>query len=142
MRLQSGETAAYVNRDTGAIISFNEEEQHLVENSDPGALPDRLSDRAPKIREALHDERWLPLPDLFDVHEWGVMEEFCCAQDDPRVFRQWNDSIHGARAFRRFRAAIQRLNLETAWSEQIARDWLGENHLPYQQSRQRLSAKL
>ena len=30
----------------------------------------------PKIRAALESDRFLELPDRFDIHEWSIMERF------------------------------------------------------------------
>ena len=92
----------------------------------------------PKIRDALEGDRWLELPDRFDIHEWSIMERFSRAQNIERIQRKLFDAIHGAGAFRAFRSAIRRLGLEQSWYQfrdealaDIARDWLEEHNLQY-----------
>ena len=50
-----------------------------------------------------------------------------------------NGAVHGSKAFRHFRSAIERLGLLDAWHryreeaiQQIARDWLEENKIAYE----------
>jgi len=92
----------------------------------------------PKIRAALEGDRWLELPDRFDIHEWSIMERFSRAQNIERIRSGLLHAIHGAGAFRAFRSAIQELGLEQSWYQfrdealaDIARSWLEEHQLEY-----------
>jgi len=90
----------------------------------------------PKIRAALEGDRWLELPDRFDIHEWSIMERFSRAQNTERIRSELLNVIHGAGAFRAFRSAIRGFGLEQSWYqfrdealEDIARHWLEEHRL-------------
>ena len=63
----------------------------------------------PKVREALESGRFLSLPTKFDVHDWGIMEEFAQEQENESVRAELLDAIHGSGAFRLFKSTIHRL---------------------------------
>jgi len=92
----------------------------------------------PKIRAALESDRFLELPDRFDIHEWSIMERFSRAQNIEQIRGELLNAVHGAGAFRAFRSAIRRLGLEQSWYQfrdealaEIARSWLEEHKLQY-----------
>jgi hypothetical protein len=92
----------------------------------------------PKIRAALESDRFLELPDRFDIHEWSIMERFSRTQNIEQIRSELLNAIHGAGAFRAFRSAIRRLGLEQSWYQfrdealaEIARSWLEEHKLQY-----------
>lgn len=135
---QSNQGAAYLNPETGEIVQVSEDEIALVEEG--GAdndLPQWQREAMPKIREALESDRFLVLPDCFEVHEWAIMESFSHEQS-PHAREVLSGAIHGSGAFRHFRGAVERLGLLQSWYryraeaiEQIARDWLEEHKLAY-----------
>ena len=138
IELQSNEGSAYLNPETGEIVQVSEDEIALVEEGVADEdLPQWQREAMPKIREALESDRFLVLPDRFEVHEWAIMERFSQAQN-PRAQQILAGAIHGSGAFRHFRGAVERLGLLDAWYryrgeaiEQIARDWLEEHKLTY-----------
>jgi len=100
-------------------------------------LPDWQREAMPKIREALESDRFLALPDRFEVNEWAIMERFSQEQNPP-ARQTLLGAVHGSGAFRHFRGAVERLGLLQSWYryreeaiEQIARDWLEEHKLAY-----------
>jgi hypothetical protein len=135
---QSNEGEAYLDPETGEIVQVSEDEFALVEDEvADGDLPQWQREAMPRIREALESDRFLALPDRFDVHEWAIMERFSLEQNE-RARKVLISAIHGSGAFRHFRGAVERLGLLDAWYryrqeaiEQIARDWLEEHKLAY-----------
>ena len=135
---QPNEGEAYLNPDTGEIILVTEDERALVEEgSSDDDLPDWQREAMPKIREALESDRFLALPDRFEVHEWAIMERFSLEQNE-QARKMLLSAIHGSGAFRHFRNAVERLGLLDAWYryreeaiQRIARDWLEEHKLAY-----------
>jgi hypothetical protein len=116
----------------------SEDEIALVEeDAADDDLPEWQRAAMPKIREALESDRFLVLPDRFEVHEWAIMERFSREQN-PRAREVLAAAVHGSGAFRHFRGAVERLGLLDVWYryrneaiEQIARDWLEEHKLAY-----------
>jgi hypothetical protein len=138
MDITSDQCVSYLDPDTGEIITVTEEERHLGEDESLEDVPEWQREMLPKIRAALEGDRFLELPNRFDVHEWSIMDEFSRAQNSERIRQELLDAIHGAGAFRTFRSAIRRIGVEQGWYKfrekalaEIARDWLEEHKLPY-----------
>ena len=138
LEVASDDCTSYLDPDTGEIITVTEEERNLAEGESWGDAPEWQREMLPKIRTVLESDRFLELPDRFDVHEWSIMEEFSRAQDNERTRLELLDAIHGAGAFRTFRSAIRRLGMEQSWFQfreqalaEIARSWLEEHKFPY-----------
>ena len=107
----SDDCTSYLDPETGEIIVVTEEERTLAEDECWKEAPAWQREMMPKIRAALEGDRWLELPDRFDIHEWSIMERFSRAQSIERIRSELLDAIHGAGAFRTFRSAIRRLGL-------------------------------
>src|ERR1041385_3663724 len=100
IEFQTNESEAYLNPETGEIVHVSEDERALVEEggSDDG-LPQWQREAMPKIREALESDRFLALPDRFEVHDWAIMERFSLEQNE-RARKVLLGAIHGSGAFR------------------------------------------
>lgn len=138
LALQSEMSSAFVNRQTGEILSCTEEEISLAEQGDDESAPEWMQPTLPKIRETLQGEPWLELPSKLELHEWEFMKRFADEQKNESVRAELRDSIHGAGAFRRFRAVVYRLGMEKQWHrfadqqiEEIAKEWLQENKIEF-----------
>jgi hypothetical protein len=80
---QSNESEAYLDPETGEIILVTEDERVLVEQGRAyDDLPQRQRELIPKVRQALESDRFLALPDRFEVHEWAIMERFSQEQNE------------------------------------------------------------
>jgi hypothetical protein len=139
MDLPNNDWVSYLNRDTGEIVTVTDEDRQVVEeDEDIEHLPDWQKENLPKVREALESDRFLELPTSFDIHEWSLLERFSRDRAAATERQELLDAIHGAGAFRSFRGAIRRLGIEDEWYafrasslEQIAKDWLEANGIPY-----------
>ena len=140
--MQSEDTDVYINPETGEIITITDDDRSLLEDDiDEEDLPEWQQKALPKIRadlEALEDDKLLALPDKFDIHDWGIMQDFARHQRNERAREELMAAIHGKGAFRMFRATVERFDLLDAWYkfrgealEQIARDWLEKHKLAY-----------
>ncbi|HSB68973.1 MAG TPA: hypothetical protein VLT62_06550 [Candidatus Methylomirabilis sp.] len=138
IELQGDERTAYLNPDTGEIVTVSEEERRLVKEGTEEDVPEWQRELLPKVREALASERFLPLPTRFEVHDWSIMEQFAEARTDAGERDAFRRAIHGPGAFRRFRDTAQRLGLEQEWFRfhdaalaSIAREWLEAHGIAY-----------
>jgi len=129
---------AYLNPQTGEIITLSEDDRAMVEDEefDEDDLPQWQRDALPKIREVLESDEFLELPDKFEIHEWEIMERFALESGNKHR-EELLHAIHGEGAFRHFKRAVQRLGIEQKWFrfresalEEIARDWLKEHGIP------------
>ena len=137
MDLMADEWRAYINRKTGEIVDFGDEEAMYAEEIEPDA-PDWMAERLPKIREVLSSEDYVELPGQFDFHEYAVMEQFCLSVNDPDVRERLLSSIRGRGAFRRFKEAIIDLGVREQWFSyrdgalrDLAVDFLDAESIPY-----------
>jgi hypothetical protein len=131
---------AYLNAKTGELISLSEDDRMLAEQEvDPEEeIPKWQQQALPKIREVLESEDYTALPSKFDIHEYGIMESFCCSIDDPRLRGELLNAIRGSGAFSRFKSVIHSWKIQNAWYafkqaalERIAIDWLEDKGIAY-----------
>src|SRR4029078_4333768 len=69
------EVMHYLNPDTGEIRTVTSEEEILLENDEEDLL-EWQQEMIASVREVLESDRWLPLPDRFEINEWSTMERF------------------------------------------------------------------
>jgi hypothetical protein len=143
MDVLSDETYAYLNTQTGELVTIRREEIAIVEDSDDledaiAAYPAWQHDLIRKTKEVLDSEDYLPLPSTFDIHEYAIIERFCYAIEDEEFSQDLLDQIRGRGAFRRFKDAIHRHGIADDWYhfrqaalEEIAMAWLEAQSIPY-----------
>ena len=138
--LQSDELRSYLDPASGEIVTFSEEEAHIAESGQWETAPEWMQDDLPKIKRALEDEQMLALPDRIDIDEWRMMQDFAELEEQCRCRAELLSAVHGSGAFRHFKQTIERLGLEQSWYryreaafEQVAKDWLEENKIPYRE---------
>ena len=81
-------------------------------------------------------DRYLALPDSFDINEYEMMEHFLWYIKDDDARQALDRVMRGRGAFRRFRDKLHELGLEDQWYEyrqsqyeRIARDWCEVNNI-------------
>jgi len=133
----------YLNRQTGEMLSVNDEEVSLVENDDePEEFDDDTSEwpseHLAKVREALDSEDYLPLPGKDELDEYHLLERFCGQEEDERLRGKLLRAIEGRGAFRRFKDLAHESGREEAWYafrdgalEDLAAEWLEANGIGY-----------
>jgi hypothetical protein len=139
MDVFSDEHTAYINRRTGELITVTHEELALAENPEAAAeAPQWQQELLPKVREVLESEDFLPLPTKFEIHAWAIMERFARSVTNPTESDELLDALHERRAFRRFKDALQRLELTEEWYRyreaalaEIAVEFLEANGIVY-----------
>src|SRR5258708_37498129 len=99
----SDDCTSYLDPETGEIVVVTEEERGLAEDLCWEEAPAWHCEMMPKIRAALESDRFLELPDRFDIHEWSIMERFSRTQNIEQIRSELLNAIHGAGAFRAFR---------------------------------------
>ena len=132
---------AYINRRTGEVVSFSEDDIAFHDDNDDDVLPDWQAEIAAKAKEVEASDDFVQLPDKFDIHEYAIMERFCYTFDDDVPRQGLLDTIKGSGAFRRFKSMIRRRGIEQAWwayrdaaIEKIATDFLEMENIPFQRS--------
>ena len=132
---------AYINRRTGEIVSFSEDDVAFHDDDDGDTLPDWQAEMVAKAKEVEASVDFVQLPDKFDIHEYAIMERFCHGVDEDTLRQDLLDAIKGSGAFRRFKSMIRRRGLEQAWwayrddaIETIATDFLEMENIPFQRT--------
>jgi hypothetical protein len=139
MDVPSDEHSAFLNRRTGELVTLSTEELSAAEEDDDIVdYPEWQQEMIVKAREVISSEDYLPLPSKFDVHEYHIMEDFCCSIVDDEIRERLLDKIRGQGAFRRFKDALLMYDIEEEWYrfrqeelERIAIDWLEANKISY-----------
>lgn len=140
----------YLDKRTGEIVLITNEEMEAAEEDELisesaeddetlSEYPDWQRESILKAREIINsDERFIALPDQFEIHEYKLMEDFCLAYEDRRVGEDLHRLIKGSGAFRRFKDAIYSMGADKAWYqfrrtefERIAIEWLEQAGIPY-----------
>ena len=139
MDVLSDEHSAFLNRHTGELVTLSSEELSAAEEDDNiDEYPEWQRDMIVKAKEVIDSDDYLPLPNKFDIHEYHIMEDFCCSIVDDEIREGLLDKIRGRGAFGRFKNAIHRNGIEDEWFlfrkeelEKIAIDWLEDNQISY-----------
>ncbi len=139
MDLQSDETKYYLYKKTGEVVLITEEELRLAEDEEPlEDLADWEQKNLKIAKEILETDNYLPLPDRFEINEYGIMERFCLSIKDKEVRDLMSNSIKGSGAFRRFKEDIRRCNLLDDWNKyrdtairELVIEWCEDNDVEY-----------
>lgn len=139
MQVFDDESHAFMNRVTGELFTVTSNELRAVEEEhDLEEYPEWQRNSIRKADEILDSDDWLQLPSKYEIHEWEIMRDFCYSLDDERLRSELLDAIHGSGAFRHFGNTVHYRGIQQDWYrfrqqalEQIARDWLEENEIPY-----------
>ena len=133
---QSDSLFAFVDRHTGEVFLISEESLALTE-ADPetiAMLPDWQKEEAVRAVLIETTDRYLALPDRFDVNEWNIMNEFCHEVKRDQIRAALLKAVQGNHPFRRFKEQIATHDLWEDWNRfrrqafgEIIRDWSEEN---------------
>ena len=134
------EAAFYLDRRSGEIVVVTDDDIATAEDEELlNSAPEWQRASISNAREILDDSKdFLPLPEKFDVNEYGLMEEFCLTLGHQEIGKELLRLIKGSGAFRRFKSAIHDMRIEADWYEfkrhaleQIAIEWLEQNDIAY-----------
>ena len=117
MDIIGDEVTAYINKKTGELYTVSEEEANFIEagSEDDEFMPEWQKEIFPKVREVLESDDFIVMPDQFEIHEYSIMEHFCLSLSDEGLQAELLDAIRGSGAFRRFKDAIHRKEIQDDW---------------------------
>lgn len=140
LEIQPDEAKTYLNRQTDEIALISHEEMSAAEED--AAVEDFPEWQRENIRTAiaiLETDHYVELPGQREIHEWSIMRNFCDSLEDGRVRDALLSAVHGKGAFHYFKATLDRYGIEERWHrfrtealQHIAREWLAEHEIPYQ----------
>jgi len=146
-RLETVSTDISVYLDTigGELITLSDDDIAEAEDGIGDADDDaewhiQVRSQARSVVENV-DNRYLKLPDHFDIHEWQIIEDFCHSIKDPEISGDLDRAIRGEGAFRRFKSCLERHGLHAQWFShrekvlrEIAVEWCEENGVAFKES--------
>jgi hypothetical protein len=136
LEMQSDSIFPYLDRETGEVFSISDESLLLSEMEPErlARLPDWQKQEAELVIGIQTTDRYLRLPDRFDVNEWNIMDDFSQQVKRDSIRNALLHVIHGNHPFRRFKDQIANHNLWEEWNRfrrhalgEILRDWSEEN---------------
>lgn len=129
---------AFIDRKRGEVAWFTDEEMALAEAEQDPDMPDWMAEVAADVRRVTASDDFIPLPDKFEIHEYGIMDRYCMSVADSRLSERLSDAIRGRGAFGRFRDMVAREGLRDDWSEFrhralmcIGEDFLRDKGIPF-----------
>jgi hypothetical protein len=142
LEMQLDESSSYLDLDTGHVETVSHDLLSEAEESDDDEEPDLPAWQKPEweiAKRIVSTDRFRKLPTKYDVHEWAIMEEFSRSMESDSIREDLLHAIHGAGAFRMFKATLRRHHVEQAWFafrdealRQIALDWCEENDIAWE----------
>jgi hypothetical protein len=134
--MQSDETHAFLDKQTGEVVVLSDEELRAAEDGDDlDDYPEWQRENVERAKAVQADEggdggRFLPLPDRFEINEWDMMRDFAAGLENEDHAEALLNAIHGRGAFRYFKDRVHELGLADAWYtfrdgqyRQAALDW-------------------
>lgn len=140
LEAQSDESHAFLDKRTGEVVLIRDEQMRAAEDDEPiEDFPDWEQDLIRIAKEIVAETGdYIGLPTKFDIHEYGIMEDFCLSLDDTRLRDTLYGLIKGSGAFRRFKNAVHRYGIADDWHKyrddalkQIAIEWCRENNVEF-----------
>ena len=120
----SDEACFYYNKQTGELEYFN------YEHENPNDL---------ELEEVEDDEKFIRLPDKFDINDYGILKDFMFVQEDREIRDALYDIIHSKGVFKKFRQVVERFGILEKWYEfnneeyeDIVKEWCEENALEWE----------
>lgn len=122
-------------------MANDDREQFL--NIETGGIVSLLNGFSAEVDEELageieNSDHYVRLPNQYDIHEWQIMESFSLEIPLKSIREQLLDSLHGQKAFRRFKETLSRLGIAEDYYDYrtrafyiIAEDWCKENKIPH-----------
>jgi hypothetical protein len=136
LEAQSDSHTSYLDRQTGEVYTISEDAISLSEGETDSVhlIAAWQEDEVELARRIQSSDRYLALPDQWEVNEWDIMADFSklIKKDDIRIALL--KAIHGSHAFRRFKDLILHFGVREDWIafrrrafEEILMAWCEEN---------------
>jgi len=139
LELQIDESLSFLDKDTGEVVTFTDEELQAAEKDDPlDDYPEWEQESIRRAQKLIYEDDAPGLPTKWDIHEYQIMEEFCYSIKDENISDSLCYTIRGSGAFRRFKDGIHRFSVQDDWYryryeafKKIAIEWCEENEIEY-----------
>ncbi len=134
------ERESFLNKVTGEITMITDEAWRAAEDGEsPDQFPEWMRENIAVATDVIENpDKFISLPDRFDIHEYRLMESFSRSQEDEKFSSELLDAIAGKGAFRMFKLSIRRFEIEDRWFafreeafSEFARQWCKENEIEF-----------
>lgn len=141
LELQFDEGQSYLNRQTGEIVALSNKEMSAAEEgADIKDFQDWQQELIRKAIDILETDHYVELPSQHEINDWSIMQDFADALQEGRVRDALLSVLQHKGTFRHFKDTLYRHGIEKQWFayriqalEKIARDWLIENEIPFEE---------
>jgi hypothetical protein len=132
------EVVAQLDMVSDELSIFYDRVAHVfIEFFDASVVGDDPEAHASSEEELFEDDRYVPLPSAFDIHEWRILRDFCLSRPEGTLREQLLEAVHGRGAFRWTKTIIWEQGLRDEWHAYrdealtvIARSWAQEHGIP------------
>ena len=139
LEFQTDESASFLNKDTGEVVTVTGEEFRAAEEDEsPEDMPEWMLEAVANAKDILTSDSYLELPSKYEIHEYRIMEQFCLSQSDDERREELYQGIKGRGAFRRFKELIHEHGIAEDWYrhrdealKEIAIDWCDAHGVEY-----------
>ena len=141
LEFQSDQSHAYVDRQTGEVVELTDEELGMAEDEeDMHLIPDWEKELVEKAKMVLEEEgeRFVALPDRFEINEWDMMRDFAMSVEDEALSESLMRAIHGPGAFRYFKDKIHEAGIAEKWYafreaayRELAEEWCRDHGIEH-----------
>jgi hypothetical protein len=129
----------YLNVKTGEVLTMSEDELRSTQEDE---LDEDYSDWDGEFLnnpDALMDsEEFLPLPNVYEIDELSIMENFCDTIEDQAVRSALRAGMTKQDVFESFKTAAQQYGLVENWEQfrenayrDLAIEWCASNDIPF-----------
>ena len=141
LEMQFGDSSSFLDLDTGQLEIVSHALLREAERSgdEEPNLPTWHKHEWEIAKRIICTDRFQELPTKFEVHEWGLMQDFSRSVESDSIREDLLHALHGAGAFRNFKDTVQRHRIESAWFgfrtealRQIALIWCEENQIVWE----------
>lgn len=139
LEMQFDEMPSFLDLETGQVQTISQDLLGEAEESDDEEEEDEQDEEWEIAKLIVSTDRFLKLPSKYEVHDWGIMEEFAQSVGSERIREELLRAIHGAGAFRYFKDTLRRHRMEETWYafrtealRQIAIEWCEEHPIAWE----------
>ena len=140
LEFQSDESSSFLNTKTGEVVLITDYAMRAAEDDEPlEEVPDWEQDLVAIAGEILAETgQYIQLPTKYDIDEYSIMEKFCMSLNNQKISDILCDLISGSGAFRRFKDAVHKYDIEDEWykyrdnaMKEIAIECCKENNIEF-----------
>lgn len=119
----------YLNTETGEILSLPSSDNYYI---------DREPEDEELAEEIEYSDKYVRLPNQYDIHEYNIMEDFAYAAPNQKHEEKLLRALHGRKPYRHFKDEINYLGIDDAYYAyrllafcRMAKEWCERYEIPF-----------